>query len=129
MKREEENYKEKFLTELNEVVKEISSLSDEEFWEGMEKHKNGDIAKILQREWKRRWEDCPECAVLRKENAAQLEELRLIAESLGTNEGHSSVDHIKNLRKALELSCKEINRIDYSRCTQPKHFIEEARKG
>jgi len=37
-------------------------------------------------------------AQLRRENAAQLAELNAISASLGTNEGHSSVFHIENLK-------------------------------
>jgi len=45
-----------------------------------------------------------ECALLevkklRSESAAQLNELHEISDALGTNEGHSSVSHIKLLLK------------------------------
>jgi hypothetical protein len=45
-----------------------------------------------------------ECALrevkkLRSESAAQLNELHKISDALGTNEGHSSVSHIKLLLK------------------------------
>jgi hypothetical protein len=43
-----------------------------------------------------------EVARLGAENAAQLEELRRISDALGTNEGHSSVDHILALRAKVE---------------------------
>ena len=38
---------------------------------------------------------------LRQQNAAQLAELHAISEALGTNEGHSSVDHIVALREQI----------------------------
>jgi hypothetical protein len=48
-----------------------------------------------------------ECALLevkrlRGESEAQLAELYKISDALGTNEGHSSVAHIKSLRKLAE---------------------------
>lgn len=39
---------------LDLAVKEILSLSDEEFDKLMKYHQNGDIAKVLLREWRRR---------------------------------------------------------------------------
>lgn len=48
-----------------------------------------------------------ECALLevkrlRSESAAQLDELDKISDALGTNGGHTSVAHIKALRKLAE---------------------------
>jgi hypothetical protein len=40
-------------------------------------------------------------AALDAENAAQLAELRRIADALGTTEGHSSVDHVLRLKAEL----------------------------
>jgi hypothetical protein len=48
------------------------------------------------------YEDCPDCTTLRARVAAQLAELHAISDALGTNEGHSSVDHIKDLRAEVE---------------------------
>jgi hypothetical protein len=45
--------------------------------------------------------------VLEKENAAQLAELTRISETLGTNEGHSSVTHIEILREELK-DCSDV---------------------
>jgi len=39
---------------------------------------------------------------LKRQSSYQLEELNLIASALGTNEGHSSVDHINQLREQVE---------------------------
>jgi len=46
---------------------------------------------------------------LKKENAAQLEELHRISEALDTNEGHSSVTHIEIL-KEKNAALREQNR-------------------
>ena len=57
------------------------------------------------------YEDCPGCTTLRARVAAQLSELHAISDAIGTNEGHSSVDHIKDLRAEVERLrglCKEI---------------------
>ena len=56
------------------------------------------------------WDSGPkhyECALLevkrlRSESAAQLDELDKISDALGTNGGHTSVAHIKALRKLAE---------------------------
>ena len=48
---------------------------------------------------------------LERENAAQLKELHRISETLGTNEGHSSVTHIETLKEenaALREQLKQV---------------------
>ena len=47
---------------------------------------------------------------LKRENAAQLDELHRISEALGTNEGHSSVTHIE-LLKAENAKLRELLRL------------------
>lgn len=50
--------------------------------------------------------DCIE--ELERQCDAQLAELEAISEALGTNEGHSSVDHVVALRQQLAASKKKI---------------------
>jgi hypothetical protein len=57
-------------------------------------------------------DDDSELARLRAENAAQVAELHRISDALGTNEGHSSVDHIMRLRARLDWILDNMRQTD-----------------
>lgn len=60
-----------------------------------------EVGPLVMKAEKERGEACAERDRLRSEHTAQLAELHTISEALGTNEGHSSVEHIRALRTTL----------------------------
>ena len=63
---------------------------------------------------------------LKRENAAQLDELHRISEALGSNDGHSSVTHIEILKGEIAALREHIARRGKS--TTPAVFIVEQNK-